>query len=74
MADNDIAVQDQSQQAVQEPPFQYEIKIEDAGPATKKVSIEIPQERIAAKLEEQFKDCARRRFCPASGPATRRAG
>ena len=45
----------EEQAAVQEPeaiPFQ--IKIEDAGPATKKVSIEVPQEVIASKLEEQF--------------------
>ena len=36
--------------------FEYPIKVEDAGPATKKVSIEIPRERIEAKLKEQFKE------------------
>src|SRR6266536_432832 len=40
----------------EEPAFEYPIRIEDAGPATKKVFIEIPAERIASKLEEQFKE------------------
>ena len=26
--------------------YQYQIKIEDAGPATKKVTVEIPKDRI----------------------------
>jgi len=40
----------------EEQTFEYPIRVEEAGPATKKVFIEIPQERIAAKLEEQFKE------------------
>src|SRR3954447_2433568 len=40
----------------EEQTFEYPIRVEDAGPATKKVFIEIPQERIASKLEEQFKE------------------
>ena len=39
--------------------FQYEVNIEDAGPASKKVTIEIPSDRIAKKLEEQFKELRR---------------
>jgi trigger factor len=56
------AVQDQSQPAEtvpgeeEVPEFQYEIKIEDAGPASKKVHVEIPQSRINEKLDEQFKE------------------
>jgi trigger factor len=40
----------------EEQEFTYAIKIEDAGPATKKVSVEIPEDRIATKLVEQFKE------------------
>ena len=43
-----------SETAVQEPP--YSIRIEDAGPATKKVWIEIPKEEVAKKIAEQFKE------------------
>jgi trigger factor len=50
----------------------YQIKIEEAGPATKKVSIEIPQEVIASKLKEQFqglrKDAAIPGFRPGHAP------
>ncbi len=44
------------QQAVEEQPFEYAIRIEDAGPATKKVVVDIPKERVQQKLEEQFND------------------
>jgi trigger factor len=50
MADEQTAVQETTQE---ETP--YQIKIEDAGPATKKVSIEIPENVIQTKVEEQFK-------------------
>ncbi len=42
--------------AVAEETFQYDIKVEDAGPATKKVHVSIPQDRVDAKLDEQFKE------------------
>jgi trigger factor len=44
------------QQAVEEQPFEYAIRIEDAGPATKKVVVDVPKERVQQKLEEQFND------------------
>src|SRR5687768_11100811 len=44
--------------------FEYPIKVEDAGPATKKVSIEIPRERIDAKLKEQFKELRQQAAIP----------
>ncbi len=50
MAENQAAVAEQTEA------FQYPIQIEDAGPATKKVVVEIPKERIDAKLAEQFKE------------------
>lgn len=36
--------------------FEYPIKVEDAGPATKRVTIEIPENRIKDELNKQFKD------------------
>src|ERR1043165_1057321 len=50
--------------AVEEAPFEYPIRVEDAGPATKKVHIEIPKERIAAKLEESFKELRQQAAIP----------
>lgn len=52
MAENqtDTAVPEQ-----QEEPIPFSITIEDAGPATKKVTVEIPKERVAAQLAEQYK-------------------
>ena len=37
---------------------------EDAGPATKKVHVEIPRERITAKLEEQFNELRQQAAIP----------
>lgn len=34
--------------------FEYPITIEDAGPAAKKITVEVPEDRIKAKIEEQF--------------------
>src|ERR671912_738337 len=48
----------------QDEAFAYPIKVEDAGPATKKVSIEIPRERIEAKLQEQFKELRQQAAIP----------
>jgi len=61
MAENETgaaAVEDQDEA------FAYPIKVEDAGPATKKVSVEIPRERIEAKLQEQFKELRQQAAIP----------
>src|SRR4029079_19112935 len=50
--------------AVEEQAFDYPIRVEDAGPATKKVHIEIPKERIASKLEESFKELRQQAAIP----------
>lgn len=42
--------------AAEEQPYQYNVRVEDAGPATKKVFVEIPAERIGEKLKKQFKE------------------
>ncbi len=63
MADNEmteggVAVADEEQD------FQYPVTVEDAGPATKKVSVQIPAERIKAKLGENFKEIRRKAQLP----------
>ena len=54
MAENESA--NDSAVAEKEEDFQYSVKVEDAGPATKKVVVEIPRDRIDQKLAEQFKE------------------
>jgi trigger factor len=46
----------------------YQIRVEDAGPATKKISVEVTQEVINAKLEEQFKTLRREAAIPGFRP------
>ena len=53
MADQDTA---DSNVATEEQEYAYNVKIEDLGPATKKIVIEIPEDRIKEKLAEQFKE------------------
>lgn len=63
MAENETAAV-----AEQEQDFEYPVKIEDAGPGAKKVSIEIPRERISAKLAEQFKNLRKQAAIPGFRP------
>src|SRR5687767_15755410 len=44
----------ESNTAVAEAP--YNIRVEDAGPATKKVHVEVPREKVAEKIAEQYKE------------------
>src|SRR5439155_25959348 len=64
MAENQSENQSDSTTAVEEPTFEYPIRVEDAGPATKKIHIEIPKERIASKLEESFKELRQQAAIP----------
>src|SRR5205809_7110827 len=63
MAENenqaDTAVAEQ-----QDEEYQYQIKIEDAGPATKKVDVEIPKDRIDEKLAEQYNELRQNAVIP----------
>src|SRR6266513_283158 len=61
MAENETATADTAET---EQDFTYPIRVEDAGPATKKVHVEIPQDRITAKLEEQFKELRQQAAIP----------
>lgn len=48
--------------AVQEQP--YNIRIEDAGPASKKVFVEVPQPKVLERLAEQFKELRQEAHIP----------
>src|SRR4051812_33355334 len=58
------ATTDIAPSGTEEQTFEYPIRVEESGPATKKVFIEIPQERIASKLEEQFKELRQQAAIP----------
>ncbi len=72
MADQDQAAAtatDEAQQGEeQQQEFQYPVRVEDLGPGTKKVSVEIPQERIKEALEDQFKELRREAAIPGFRP------
>ena len=57
-----------AEQGAEEKEYQYDIKIEDAGPATKKVVVQIPKERVAEKLTEQFKEIRQQAAIPGFRP------
>jgi trigger factor len=48
----------------QDQEFRYPIKVEDIGPGAKRISVEIPRERIEAKLKEQFKELRQQAAIP----------
>jgi trigger factor len=59
MAENEAAVATEQDEA-----FEYPITIEDAGPGSKKVSVEIPRDRITTELEKQFKELRQQAAVP----------
>src|SRR5258706_12558121 len=65
MADQDTA---DSNVATEEEEYAYNVKIEDLGPATKKIVIEIPEDRIKEKLAEQFKELRQQAAIPGFRP------
>lgn len=48
--------------------FEYPVTIEDAGPGSKKVSIEIPRDRIEKVMEQQFKELRQQAAIPGFRP------
>ena len=62
-ADSAVAVQEQD-----EKDFEYPVTIEDAGPGAKKVSIEIPRDRIEKVMEQQFKELRQQAAIPGFRP------
>jgi trigger factor len=67
MAEENAAVAENAQ-GTEEAEFVYPITVEDAGPATKKVTVEIPQDRIRAKLDEQFTTLRKEAHLPGFRP------
>src|SRR3712207_2179821 len=61
MAEDQTAVAAEGQEQQE---FEYNVTVEDAGPGAKKVSIQIPPERIQEKLKEQFKDLRKQAAIP----------
>jgi trigger factor len=54
--------------ATEEQEYTYNVTIEDLGPATKKISVEIPEDRIKGKLAEQFKELRSQAAIPGFRP------
>src|SRR5688500_16444209 len=65
MAEQDTA---DTNVATEEQEYTYSVKVEDLGPATKKISIDIPEERIKEKLAEQFKELRSQAAIPGFRP------
>ena len=65
MADQQTA---DSNVATEEQEYTYNVKVEDLGPATKKIVIEIPEDRIKEKLAEQFKELRSQAAIPGFRP------
>ncbi|HEX4794789.1 MAG TPA: trigger factor [Humisphaera sp.] len=66
MSENETNVADATDAAEtsEEQEFQYDVRIEAAGPAAKKVTVEIPKDRINEKLEEQYRELRRHAAIP----------
>lgn len=65
MADQDTT---DSNVATEEAEYTYNVKVEDLGPATKKIVIDIPEERIKEKLAEQYKELRSQAAIPGFRP------
>jgi trigger factor len=65
MAEQDTA---DTSVATEEQDFQYNVKVEDLGPATKKISVEIPEDRIQERIKEQFKEIRSQAAIPGFRP------
>ena len=64
MAENEAAGVAEQEQT----DFVYPVRIEDAGPGTKKVLVEIPHERISDELQKQFKELRQQAAIPGFRP------
>ncbi len=66
MSENQAGVAEQGQdtEAEKEPEFVYPVKVEEIGPAARRVTVEIPRERIVAKLDEQYKELRQQAAVP----------
>jgi len=60
--DNDTNV------ATEDEKYEYNVTIEDTGPATKKITVDIPEDRIKNKLAEQYKELRSQAAIPGFRP------
>jgi trigger factor len=67
MAQNETATPTADAPDAQED-FAYPVTVEDAGPGSKKVSVEIPRDRIDQKIQEQFKELRQQAPIPGFRP------
>lgn len=68
MAENSAAVEEKKDDSAEEQDFVYPVKVEDAGPATKKVTVEVPRERIDSMMEKQFNELRSQAAIPGFRP------
>jgi trigger factor len=52
----------------EEKDYEYNVRIEDTGPATKKITVDIPEDRIKNKLAEQYKELRSQAAIPGFRP------
>src|SRR5437879_2304911 len=64
MSENEASVAEQGQDVEKEPEFLYPITVEVVGPAAKRVTVQIPRDRIVAKLDEQYKELRQQAAIP----------
>jgi len=57
------ATQEQTQDSAEQA-FEYPVTVEDAGPGSKKVSVEIPRERIDSEIKKQFGELRKQAALP----------
>src|SRR5215216_5946384 len=65
MAENETATAEATEN---QETFSYPVTVEDAGPGSKKVSVEIPRDRIDQKIQEQFKELRQQAPIPGFRP------
>jgi trigger factor len=68
MSENEVGVAEQEQGQEQgtekEPEFLYPVTVEVVGPAAKRVTVEVPRERITEMLEKQYKELRQQAAIP----------
>jgi len=64
MTENQTADLAEGTQQQDEQDFQYDIRIEDAGPGSKRVTVDIPRDRIDEKLRDSFKELRQQAAIP----------
>src|SRR5258708_7115940 len=64
MAETEAGVAEAGQETETKEEYLYPVKVEEIGPAAKRVTVEVPRERIVAKLDEQYKELRQQAALP----------